>query len=150
MVVLLAVLGLATYFAGPSVSTALATDQGQFTVEVLDDDVELVIKHGGKEIKIVDTRLGRTINLKSGKYRGRLASRSERSGLVDKPVRPRAERHGDRQGTARTRRRLRKTPLPRKRASLSPTPMSSLVGCVNLPDIPWGSCAWPCPKTASI
>ena len=65
--VVLAVLGLVGIVGGTAVYR-IQTDKGELVIESRDDDVEVVVKQGGKIVWIIDTRTNKTIELKSGEY----------------------------------------------------------------------------------
>jgi hypothetical protein len=75
-VVLLGVLGVGGALYGPAVYR-IATDRGQLVIETADPDVEVVIKQGGQEVKIIDPKTGREVTLKAGTYQLELAAGRE-------------------------------------------------------------------------
>jgi WD40 repeat protein len=63
----------------------IATDRGDLFIETDNDDVEVVISKGGEVVKIVDTKSGKHVTLRSGEYE--LALKDGKDGLrlsVDK------------------------------------------------------------------
>jgi serine/threonine protein kinase len=46
----------------------IATDKGELVIQTNNNDVEVVIRQGGEEVKIVDTKTGKHFTLNSGDY----------------------------------------------------------------------------------
>jgi hypothetical protein len=46
----------------------IQTDHGELVISVHDEDVEVLVKKGGKLVKIVDTKTGKVVTLDSGAY----------------------------------------------------------------------------------
>src|SRR5262249_25196500 len=46
----------------------IQTDKGELVITTESDDVEVVIKQGGKLVRIIDTKTGKQVTLKSGEY----------------------------------------------------------------------------------
>jgi WD40 repeat protein/tRNA A-37 threonylcarbamoyl transferase component Bud32 len=46
----------------------IATDKGELVIETNNDDVEVTISSGGKVVKFIDTKTGKSITLDSGEY----------------------------------------------------------------------------------
>jgi hypothetical protein len=46
----------------------ITTDKGELFIETDDEDVEVVVRKKGKEVKIIDTKTGKSITLDSGEY----------------------------------------------------------------------------------
>ena len=73
LLLLLGATGL--FFAGPIYR--FVTDQGTLVIETDDPDVEVIVKQGGQQITIVDTKTGREVTLKAGEYQLELAAGKE-------------------------------------------------------------------------
>ncbi len=69
---LLLALGIVGFFYGAAIYR-FVTDQGILVIETDDPDVEVVVKQGGREITIVDSKTGREVTLKAGEYQLELA-----------------------------------------------------------------------------
>jgi WD40 repeat protein/tRNA A-37 threonylcarbamoyl transferase component Bud32 len=69
------VLGLAVY--------RIATNKGELVIQTNNNDVEVVIRQGGEEVKIVDTKTGKHFTLNSGDYE--LALKAGQEGLKISP-----------------------------------------------------------------
>jgi WD40 repeat protein len=61
----------------------IQTDKGELVIETDNDDVEVVVKQGGKVVRIIDTKSGKHVTLKSGDYE--LALKEGREGLKLSP-----------------------------------------------------------------
>jgi WD40 repeat protein len=46
----------------------IATDNGELIIQTKNDDVEVVISQGGRVVKIIDTKTGKHVTLRSGEY----------------------------------------------------------------------------------
>ncbi len=46
----------------------IRTDKGELVIEAHNEDVEVIVKKGGEVVRILDTRTGKSIELKSGEY----------------------------------------------------------------------------------
>jgi hypothetical protein len=73
--VVTALLGVAIY--------RIATDKGELVIQTNNNDVEVVIRQGGEEVKIVDTKTGKHFTLNSGDYE--LAVKDGQKGLRISP-----------------------------------------------------------------
>jgi WD40 repeat protein len=62
----------------------IATDKGELVIETDNDDVEVVISSGGKVVKIIDTKSGKHVTLRSGDYE--LELKDGQKGLRISPV----------------------------------------------------------------
>jgi tRNA A-37 threonylcarbamoyl transferase component Bud32 len=78
---------VAALFAGIVLAGAaiyrIQTDKGELVIETDNDDVEVVVKQGGKVVKIIDTKSGQHVTLNSGDYE--LALKDGREGLKLSP-----------------------------------------------------------------
>jgi WD40 repeat protein/tRNA A-37 threonylcarbamoyl transferase component Bud32 len=71
----------------------IRTDQGELVITTESDDVEVVVKQGGKVVKIIDTRTEKSVTLDSGSYD--LALKGKPEGLrltLDRAVLTRGEK----------------------------------------------------------
>ena len=66
-VALLLALGFGGFFYGAAIYR-LVTNQGTLVIETDDRDVEVIVKQGGEQVQIVDTKTGREVTLKAGEY----------------------------------------------------------------------------------
>lgn len=64
---LLLAFGIVGFFYGAAVYR-FVTDQGPLVIETDDPDVEVVVKRGGQQVTIVDSKTGHKVNLKTGEY----------------------------------------------------------------------------------
>jgi len=69
-------LALAAFQFGPAVYR-FATNHGQLVIKTNDHDVEIIVKQGGDEIKILDTKTNKEVTLKAGTYQLELAHGKE-------------------------------------------------------------------------
>ncbi|MCY2991083.1 MAG: protein kinase, partial [Planctomycetota bacterium] len=72
-VALLLAFGIGGYFYGAAIYR-LVTNQGTLVIETDGPDVEVIVKQGGEQIQIVDTKTGREVTLKAGEYQLELAA----------------------------------------------------------------------------
>ncbi|MBV9123883.1 MAG: WD40 repeat domain-containing protein, partial [Planctomycetes bacterium] len=81
-VLLLGILGVSLllgglgYLFGPAVYR-IATNRGQLVIETTDPDVEVTVKQGGQEVKIVDLRTHKEVTLQAGTYQLELTQGKE-------------------------------------------------------------------------
>src|SRR5262249_36242853 len=61
----------------------IATDRGELVIETNNDDVEVVVSKGGEVVKILDTKTGKHVTLRSGDYE--LALKDDKDGLKLSP-----------------------------------------------------------------
>jgi DNA-binding beta-propeller fold protein YncE len=61
----------------------IATDKGELVIQTNNNDVEVVIRQGGEEVKIIDTKTGKHFTLNSGDYE--LALKDGQEGLKLSP-----------------------------------------------------------------
>jgi WD40 repeat protein len=61
----------------------IATDKGELVIQTNNNDVEVVIRQGGEEVKIIDTKTGKHFTLNSGDYE--LALKGGQEGLKISP-----------------------------------------------------------------
>ncbi len=116
LLLLLGATGL--FFAGPIYR--FVTDQGTLVIETNDPDVEVIVKQGGRQITIVDTKTGREVTLKAGEYQLELAAGKE--GLKLSTTQFRLTRGGKQIASVRL-----KSPRPhRPPACASPTLRSAM------------------------
>jgi serine/threonine protein kinase len=122
----------------------IATDKGELVITTESDDVEVVIKQGGKEVAIIDTKSDSRITLRSGTYE--LALKGAAEGLklnIDKATLTRGEqtlariervanREGKVKGKVEEVRRIRSEVSPIHGINLSPDG-KLLLACV--PDL---------------
>src|SRR5207245_1661168 len=80
---LILTVGLSGWLYGPAVYR-FTTNQGQLVVETDDDDVEVLVKQGGQQIKIIDTHTDRAITLNAGTYAIELSRGKEGLRLLTK------------------------------------------------------------------
>lgn len=59
---------LASVVLAGGVVYRIQTDKGELVITTLNDDVEVVIKQGGKQIDMIDTKTTKSIRLRSGAY----------------------------------------------------------------------------------
>src|SRR5262249_25479645 len=87
----------------------IATDKGELVIQTDDDDVEVVISSGGKVVKIIDTKSGKHVTLRSGDHE--LELKDGQKGLTISPGRMTVKRgetvlatitRGDKPGDALT------------------------------------------------
>ncbi len=67
-VVALGVLFLGCAAMAAIITISLGGNDGTVTSETNDDDVEVAVKHNGKEITILDKKTNKTVKLAAGKY----------------------------------------------------------------------------------
>jgi WD40 repeat protein len=69
---LVVALALATLFGGMAVAGVVVyrikTDRGDLVITTESDDVEVIIKRGGKVVKIIDTKTNKSVTVDSGTY----------------------------------------------------------------------------------
>src|SRR5205823_1700625 len=58
---------LAVLVAGAAVYR-IKTDEGELVIETASDDVEVVVKQGGKVVRVIDTKTKKSVTLRSGVY----------------------------------------------------------------------------------
>jgi WD40 repeat protein/regulation of enolase protein 1 (concanavalin A-like superfamily) len=75
-VALLLALGAGGVFFAPAVYR-FATNRGTLVIETDDADVEVIVKQGGEQVRIIDTKTRREVTLKAGQYQLELADGKE-------------------------------------------------------------------------
>jgi hypothetical protein len=78
LAVVLVLLGLSALLLGIAVYR-IQTDKGELIIEAHDEAVEVLVKQGGAVVRVLDTRTGKAIELKSGEYE--LELKGQPSGL---------------------------------------------------------------------
>jgi WD40 repeat protein/serine/threonine protein kinase len=65
---LASVVGTIAMLSGAVVIYRIATDTGQLVIEAEDPNIEVVVKHGGKLVVIIDPQTRKEVELRSGRY----------------------------------------------------------------------------------